>query len=102
MSTPPDPPPPPPDPPPGEPESKVRGVVAGVLTPIAAIAAALLGQSISTTNGIYALVGFLVVMLVGILLWRKLPGFGLGIAWFFGVAVVTFTACTIIVVNAFR
>lgn len=89
--------PPPPPPPPERPESKAAGVVLGVLTTLAAGVAALLAAAIDTRLWV---LGFLLVLVGGLVLGRNRPGFAQGIAWSFGVALIVFTACTLVVINS--
>lgn len=97
MSDAPSPPPPPPD---GEGPSRRPGIAAGVVTTLALafVAILLIGNTGELAVGLIAVA----LLVAAALVWRKMPGFLLGIAWAIGVSAIVFTACTAILVSAFR
>lgn len=83
----------PPPPPTDQPATgKGAGITLGCLTvPVAAIAGSLIGVA---TGLAFVAVALPVVLLVAAVFYgRRMPGFLRGIAWFFGIAAILFTAC---------
>lgn len=88
-------PPPPPPPPQGDGRGRGPGIAAGVVTTLAlGVVAVLLAGNVGDAAA--GLIPVALLIAAGFI-WRKVPGFVLGIVWTFGVAAILFTACTAIV-----
>ena len=89
-------PPPPSPPPPDPPKARGPGFALGCLTvPIAYLAGGVVSAAVSGS-----LVPWIVgvsLLAIAVLVGRRLPGFFRGVAWFFAIAAVVFTACLAII-----